>query len=72
MAFTRTMKLKELEGIINSYCLVTIREAGRRVKHENFMITFSKALAEFSDYTVWFIDPVEDGTLDIVVSEVAP
>lgn len=72
MTFTRTMKLSELKGIISKYCLVAIREAGTHGKAENFRIPFSNALDKFGDYIVWFIDPLAEDLLGIVVSEEAP
>ena len=69
MAFTWTMKLKELEGIINKYGTVSIREAGTHGKAEDFYIPFQLALQKHSEYTVWFIDPENETTLDIIQSE---
>ena len=72
VAFTRTMKLNELEGIINKHCTVSIREAGTSGKDEDFHIPFSLALQKYGEYTVWFIDPESETTLDIIVSEDEP
>ena len=61
------MKLNELNGIIDKHCIVSIREVGTHGNEEDFHIPFTLALQKYGEYTVWFIDPESETTLDIVV-----
>ena len=63
------MKLKELKGIIYQDDRVTIIEAGKNGKAEDYLIKFSEAVKKYGSYYVWWIEADSPNCFNIIIDE---